>query len=423
MSSPSSNAADIGILAQNQPNSDDSSSASEEPEFTSRFDVYQSIEYDIDHCGNCCYADIADGSTTSPALPSIVGLRIIGVGNVPLPISDHHGNEIKKRAILKEDTGEVYEIEACKIKMDNPQWNDSIKKLVETVAFKLGVNPSLLTAELDGLLCMEKGGCIERSCGDEDVMGSLIIQLPSKFSGGELTIYNSGEEDDQDEEDSFKFTLGAGEEAAYSCHFACHFSDCEYEMAKLRSGSRVLLRYSLHYKQVGAKEMPTAGVVYESRTLFEESLYGLPPSDRMVLIPLETEYDGLDLVNTGIKALSRAHRKKAEALKAAGADWELLIVNAKLEHSCGYDEHYGMASVIEIFDENGNRLTEEMSWLTKTIDFSSIEHDDGMLLAFDHDDECVSNWGACKSRSGLIPPNKHTSRRSCYRMIQSLRRS
>ena len=65
-------------------------------------------------------------------------------------------------------------------------------------------------------------------------MGSLIIQLPSKFSGGELTIYNSGEEDYQDEEESFKFTLGAGEEAAYSCHFACHFSDCEYEMAKLR---------------------------------------------------------------------------------------------------------------------------------------------------------------------------------------------
>ena len=42
MSSPSSNAADIGILAQNQLNSDDASSASEEPEFTSRFDVYES---------------------------------------------------------------------------------------------------------------------------------------------------------------------------------------------------------------------------------------------------------------------------------------------------------------------------------------------------------------------------------------------
>eukprot|EP00574_Skeletonema_japonicum_P010816 CAMPEP_0201720286 /NCGR_PEP_ID=MMETSP0593-20130828/5288_1 /ASSEMBLY_ACC=CAM_ASM_000672 /TAXON_ID=267983 /ORGANISM="Skeletonema japonicum, Strain CCMP2506" /LENGTH=66 /DNA_ID=CAMNT_0048210909 /DNA_START=99 /DNA_END=296 /DNA_ORIENTATION=- len=66
MSSPSSNAgaADVGILAQNQSDSDDASSGSEEPElFTSRFDVYESIEYRTDLCGNFCYADIADGST------------------------------------------------------------------------------------------------------------------------------------------------------------------------------------------------------------------------------------------------------------------------------------------------------------------------------------------------------------------------
>eukprot|EP00984_Skeletonema_dohrnii_P014955 scaffold6403_cov128-Skeletonema_dohrnii-CCMP3373.AAC.6 len=355
----------------------------------------------IPFCGNCCYADIADGSTTSPALPSTVGLRISGVGNVPLPISDHHVSEIKKRAIKKEGHGEVYGIDANKIKILNPKWDESLKKLVETVAYKLGVNPSHLTAELDGLMCMEKGGYIERKNGDEDVMGSLLIQLPSKFSGGELTIYNpAAEDDDQDEEESFKFTLGAGEEAAYSCHFACRFSDCEYEMAKLRSGSRVLLRYSLHYKQVGANEIPTAGVVNECRTLFEESLMGLPPADRMVLIPLMKEYDGLTIVNSGIKALSSAHRRKAEALKAAGADWELLIVNAKLEHSCGYGDHSDDTSIVNVFDESGSLVTEEMSWLTETIDFSSIEHDDGMLIALDNEYVCVSNWGACKSRSG-----------------------
>mmetsp|Transcript_35287 Transcript_35287/g.72082 ORF Transcript_35287/g.72082 Transcript_35287/m.72082 type:complete len:734 (+) Transcript_35287:666-2867(+) len=240
----------------------------------------------------------------------------------------------------------------------------------------------------------------EYNLADHRFTKELEFQLPSRFSGGELTIYNSGEEDDQDEEESFKFTLGAGEAAAYSCHFACHFSYCEYEMAKLRSGYRVLLRYSLHYKQVGAKVMPTAGGVNESRTLLEESLYGLPPADRMVVLPLVKEYDGLTLVNTGINALSRFQRKRAEALKAAGPDWELLIVNAKLEHTCGYDEHYDLASVIEIFDENGNRLTEEMSWLTKAVDFDCVAHDGMMLAAHDEDDdECVSNWGACKSES------------------------
>mmetsp|Transcript_2790 Transcript_2790/g.4104 ORF Transcript_2790/g.4104 Transcript_2790/m.4104 type:complete len:111 (-) Transcript_2790:119-451(-) len=110
MSSPSSNAADIGILAQNQLNSDDASSASEEPEFTSRRDVYESIKYEAHYCGKSCYADIADGSTTSPALPSIIGLRISGVGNVPLPILGHQANKIKSMSTTN-GGGPVFEID------------------------------------------------------------------------------------------------------------------------------------------------------------------------------------------------------------------------------------------------------------------------------------------------------------------------
>jgi hypothetical protein len=414
-SSPSVNA-DIGILAQHQPNNnnnnnnDDDASASstsgEEPEFTSRRDVYESIEYGTDHCGNCCHTDIADGSTTSPALPSIIGLRISGVRNVPLPITEYHGNEIKRRATNeKEEGAEVYQIEAGKIKIQSPQWEESLKKVIETVAYKLGVFPNYLTAKLDGLIYMEKGGCIERRRRDDNedttTLGSLVIQLPSKFTGGEMTIYNAVEEEDEDDdEESFKFTLGAGAEATYSCYFACHFSDCEYEMAKLRSGSRLLLRYSLHYEQVDENEMiPTASLINESTSQFKRALNGLPPADRMVLIPLEEEYDVLSLVNSGINALSRKHRQKAEALKAAGADWELLIVNAKLVHSCGYDCSDN-TSIIEVFDENGIRVTSEMSWLNDVVDFDSFEHDDGMLLGFEFEDECVSNWGDCKSEVG-----------------------
>jgi len=74
--------------------------------------------------------------------------------------------------------------------------------LVETVAYKLGVLPSYLSAELDKLVYVEKGGHIERGSDNEDVLGSLFIQLPSKFKGGEMTVYNANS--------SFKFPLGAG---------------------------------------------------------------------------------------------------------------------------------------------------------------------------------------------------------------------
>ncbi len=403
MSSPSSNVAvaDIGILA-NEPHPNGSTVNEPVEIVTSRIDVYGSMADGTEYCGNCCYADIADGSTTSPALPPIIGLRISGVGNVPLPISDDHAGKIKSGITNAKNGGKrinsLYEIGADKIKIDNPQWDDSIGELLTTVGYKLGVNPSYLSARPKKLMYMEQGGCINRRSDDEEddhVLGSLIIQLPSKFTGGELTIFNSAMEEDKDDE-SFKFALGAGKGATYSCHFACHFSDCEYELDEVESGSRLLLFYSLRYKEVDA--LPTAGLIKEKTSHLTCSLNGLPPADRIVVVPLETQYQIHSLANSGIKALSRGHRQKAEALKAARPDWEFLIVNAKLVHTCGYYTNYdpctNETSVKEMFDEMGNCVTSEMSWLKKSVNFDCVANDGMMLAALTHgQDECVSNWG------------------------------
>eukprot|EP00984_Skeletonema_dohrnii_P014960 scaffold6403_cov128-Skeletonema_dohrnii-CCMP3373.AAC.11 len=411
MSSANAADVDIGILARNQPISNNNGEALEEPVITtSRRDVYDSIAQGFDNCGNCCYEDIADGSTTSPAMPSTIGLRISGWGNVSLPIVDEQASKLKSVAThaagskKKGGDGEkknvpVYEIGASKIKVQNPQFNESMGNLLDTVAYKLGVSLTFLSAKLDKLVYMEKGGYIERRRDDEDddnVLGTLLIQLPSKFTGGEMTVYNASVMNEGDAEESFKFGLGAGEKATYSCHFACHFSDCEYEMAKLRSGSRVLLRYSLRYKQTNP--VPTAGLIGEKTSHLLRSLNGLSPVDRMVVIPLEKQYRIHSLVNSGINALSNKHRRKAEALKAAGTDWELRIVNAKLEHTCSYYNCRSRASVIEIYDELGKCVTSEMSWLKKVVDFDNVDHN-GMMLALDDENRssCVSNWGACKS--------------------------
>eukprot|EP00984_Skeletonema_dohrnii_P031302 scaffold23612_cov159-Skeletonema_dohrnii-CCMP3373.AAC.2 len=394
MSSPSANA-DIGILAQ-QPrlNNDGSPTLLEGPEImTSRRDVYESIstayEYGTSHWGNCCYADIADGSTVSPPLPSTVGLRISGVGNVPLPILGHQANKIKSMSTTN-GGGPVFEIEADEVKIQNPQWEASLEKLVETVAYKLGVLPSYLSAEFDKLVYVEKGGHIERGSDNEDVLGSLFIQLPSKFKGGEMTVYNANS--------SFKFPLGAGGDATYSCYFACHFSDCEYAFASLSSGSRVLLRYSLLYNEAGG--FPTASQINESLSTLKWSLSGLPPVDRIIVYPLKKEYRVHDLLNAGINGLSRVHRKKAEALKAAGRDWELLIVTAKMVHT----HHYrggcsDDSSIIDIFDEAGICVTNEMKWLKDAVDFESFVNE-GMMLGVDNEYECISNWGTCTSCTG-----------------------
>eukprot|EP00985_Skeletonema_marinoi_P021327 scaffold13012_cov136-Skeletonema_marinoi.AAC.2 len=177
------------IDARNQPISNNNGGALEEPVITSRFDVYESIAQGFDNCGNCCYADIADGSTTSPAMPSTLGLRISGVGNVSLPVVDEQISKIKSSAThvagskKRGEDGEkkissLYEIRANKIKIQNPHFDHSIKKLVKTAAYKLGVSPYSLFAKLDKLIYMEKGGFINRRRDDDEdyrVLGKSVL--------------------------------------------------------------------------------------------------------------------------------------------------------------------------------------------------------------------------------------------------------
>jgi hypothetical protein len=63
-------------------------------------------------------------------LPSIIGLRISGVGkgnnNIPLPITDEHADKIKAKAKTTKKKGAaiggaVYEVDADKVKIQNPQ--------------------------------------------------------------------------------------------------------------------------------------------------------------------------------------------------------------------------------------------------------------------------------------------------------------
>jgi len=308
------NGIDIGILngganqeeqSSNNNNIDDSTNANEQQEEdensyvepSSLYDVYSSLNY-ANYTGSCCASDKADGTTLTPALPTTLGLRVNGVGDLPLPLSDWHAKTLKSnRNTVKINNGtyhKSYTVDSNRIRIKNPTWTVSLEKLVKTVAYKLGVNPSKLSAELHSLLYMEKGSRVDR-CKNTDqgtnVLGTLFVQLPSVFTGGKVSIFNSNgggdnnESEEEDEEDTAGvFQLGAGGDASFSSHFFCHYKDCEYEFAKIKSGSRVLLRYTLRY---GGEKTPTSSLLHTSMSSLKWSLDMLPPADRMLLIPVK----------------------------------------------------------------------------------------------------------------------------------------
>ncbi len=230
------------------------------------YDVHMGLKYALlSWAGSCCASDRADGTTTTPALPTTLGLRIDRVGDLPLPLSDFHARVLKSnrnsREIEEDSYHRVHSVASKRIHIHNPAWEKARIQLVRMVAHKLGLSPDCLSAELDMLLFMEKGSRIDRcsivSKGGT-FLGTLFVQLPSVFTGGKVSVFVGGEDSDGEEreETTTNFDLGVSSgDAAFSCYFVCHYNDCEFEISQIRSGSRVLLKYSLHCK-VGPK--PTA---------------------------------------------------------------------------------------------------------------------------------------------------------------------
>ena len=412
-------APDAGILnAENESSGED-----EEEAPTNLFDVWEALE-EVGYTGTFVASDIADGSTLTPALPPAPGLRINGVGDIPLPLSDWHAKAIKSnRHTTRIPDGsyrKVHSVEGCRLRIKNPAWEDKFASFLQTVAYRLGVDPEKLSAKLDMLLLMEKGSQVKRCSNteeDDSVIGTLLVQLPSTFKGGKVTVYNvDGEDDDDDNQvdeiTAMTFDMGATSgEASFSCHFISHYLDNEYEIGKVVSGHRALLRYSLRYKGSycsGCEELhvPTAAKLKSSLSSLKWTLNGLPPSDKILLVPLLKEYKAVDLVRYGINALSHDHRSRVEAIKVSASrkGWRVLILNAEMTrtHRTNY---YGNTissgtapSIVQIFDEEGNDVTDAEEGMKAIVNLTPFDVGGGMILNFGEED-CEESWGCPFSSS------------------------
>lgn len=303
----------------------------------------------------------------------------------------------------------IYQVEEHCIDIQNPLWDASLSKLVKTAAFKLGIRPDELSAKLDMLLYMEKGSSIDWCSNveeDENIIGSMLIQLPSNFKGGKISIFDGDEDVDEENEADFitSFPMGGpNREAEFACHFVCHYSDCQYEIEEITSGSRLLLRYSLLYNGKGDGVIPKADVLRESVIPLKTSLTHLPRADRMILVPLRQDYAPSSLTLSGIDALSSTHRAKAESIRlAGGGNWTVLIMNAFNTYTTTRPTDVGGRSKFQIaavYDEQGKKVS--LTWVKKILNFNPLVEEvdikeERMLLSTSA--RLADNWGKRKSR-------------------------
>ena len=191
----------------------------------------------------------APGRFATHFLRPAKGLRIEvdGLGEVPLPIDPRVARTLCESAELalhgyRDETRldtrvrNTWEIPAQRIRMDSASWRPVLDDALQRIHKDLGLpDTSRLQADLHNLLVYEPGQFFARhqdSEKSEGMLATLVVTLPSKFTGGRFVIEHQGE------------TLRVGGSAS-QLGFTAFFADCAHEAQAVKAGYRVVLTYNL----------------------------------------------------------------------------------------------------------------------------------------------------------------------------------
>lgn len=213
---------------------------------TQLFQILNSIE------GNGSYEHSGVNAFVSP------GLQVKGVGELALPAQAIQIKELIKAAhqapygqgsqtITNTAVRNSWEINADQLAFKNPAWADFLDKILGKVQKGLDLEVQTIAASLYKLLIYEKGGFFlphKDSEKEKGMFGTLIVGLPSTYTGGEVVVRFGGEEE------VFDLAVAASN---YKMPHLAFFADCEHEIKPVRSGYRLSLVYNLVQKDGGVR--------------------------------------------------------------------------------------------------------------------------------------------------------------------------
>ena len=281
-------------------------------------------------------------------------LEVEGFGRVAFPVTPAKARKLLglgqparfgrgEQTLTDPDVRDTWEIPK---RLVRAKWNDAILKVIlATVREELGLpNGAGLTAELHSLLVYEPNQFFlahQDSEKEDSMVGTLVVTLPSSYTGGELMV-GLGEE----------WKSYRGSKTVLS--LVAFYADCRHEVLKVKSGYRITLTYNLLLHGDTSRPDGDAGTVSELSALLREHFstlmpryYGGPvagPPNRLVYL-LDHEYTPRGLNWRRLKGIdaSRGSLLRAAA-DGAGCEAVLALADVKTTHSAfssGYDEYGG----------------------------------------------------------------------------------
>ena len=292
-----------------------------------------------------------------------LSLVVEGFGPVKFPVTPAKARKLAglgqparfgrgEQTLTDPDVRDTWEIPKHLVRAE---WDDAVlKDVLATVKDELGLpHAAGLTADLHSFLVYEPNQFFlahQDSEKDDSMVGTLVVTLPSSYTGGELLVGHN------EEQKAYR-----GSRASLS--LVAFYADCRHEVLRVKSGYRITLTYNLlldgNTRSLDGDDGPVAELTEFLREHFSTPVsryFGGPAADppRRLVYLLQHEYTPRGLNWRRLKGpdASRVPLLRAAADKA-GCEAVLALADVKTTHSAlPAGEGYGYQDWYDEYDED-----------------------------------------------------------------------
>jgi predicted 2-oxoglutarate/Fe(II)-dependent dioxygenase YbiX len=289
-------------------------------------------------------------------------LQVEGVGPIALPLLPIQVEQLiavaeqapygrGEETLVDPDVRRTWQINADQVRIEGRHWPQALESIVSLAAEGLGVTDTV-EAELYKLLVYEEGCFFVDHRDTEKAPGmfaTLVIVLPSLYTGGELLVRHRDRE--------VRLDLCCSDPSEIS--FAAFYADCVHEILPITSGCRLTLVYNLVRLGKGQLPEPPSYEAEQTRLveLLQQWVSGkkLPNDDtpEKLIYPLEHAYTPAALAFNALKGADAAVASVlVGAAKESECDLHLALVSIKESGEAENHDYYGSRRRRSRWDED-----------------------------------------------------------------------
>ena len=303
---------EINYNITNEPDEEEQATLTKEQKLK-QIKIVKKLLKEIDSSGNTSV------SGEARELNANIELIAKNFGDIQLPLYETQAEQLIKvckqapygqkfETLYDTTVRDTFQLEPSEFEIKNNDWDKNLAKLVKRVAKQLGCKGQV-TAQLYKMLLYKKGGHFKKHRDTEKekgMFGTLIIQLPSIYTGGELVFY------DGDDKKVVNFAESLAKDSN-KIYYAAHYADVEHAISEVKTGYRLALVYNLCWANGNESTLHNEGLIDQMASPLSK-LNG--PNDRIGFF-LNHKYSGQAFETYGLKALKGIDNDRYNLLKNA----------------------------------------------------------------------------------------------------------